>query len=203
MADAYATLADGGERLSGTMLTDGVAAPISIARVTDAQGNVLVRNTVERSRVLQRWQAGLETSILQQVIERGTGRAAAIGRPAAGKTGTTTNYADAWFCGYTPDLAAAVWVGYPGSQREMIVRGIRVAGGTFPAMIWSRFAQNALAERAGTRVPVVQGAAGHEAHRLRADRASSRPGGVPSASSASTSSDRRPLRTARSTIRCA
>ena len=134
MANAYATLADGGERMSGTMLTDdGEPAPISISRVTDDQGNVLVRNSVVRARVLQPWQAGLETSVLQQVIERGTGLAAAIGRPAAGKTGTTTNYADAWFCGYTPDLSAAVWVGYPGSQPEMIVRGIRVAGGTFPA----------------------------------------------------------------------
>jgi membrane peptidoglycan carboxypeptidase len=144
MADAYATLANGGERLSGTMLADGQPAPISITRVTDGQGHVLMRNTVVRARVLQPWQAGLETSILQQVIERGTGRAAAIGRPAAGKTGTTTNFADAWFCGYTPDLAAAVWVGYPSSQREMIVRGIRVAGGTFPAMIWNRFAAAAL-----------------------------------------------------------
>jgi penicillin-binding protein 1A len=146
MADAYATLADGGERLTGTLLTeDDQPAPISITRVTDNRGNVLLRNTLVRTRVLQPWQAGLETSILQQVIERGTGQAAAIGRPAAGKTGTTTNYADAWFCGYTPDLSAAVWVGYPGSQREMIVRGIRVAGGTFPAMIWSRFAAAALA----------------------------------------------------------
>ncbi len=145
MANAYATLADGGERLSGTMLADGVPAPISITRVTDAQGKTLVRNTLVRSRALLPWQAGLETSILQQVIARGTGQAAAIGRPAAGKTGTTTNYADAWFCGYTPDLAAAVWVGYPRSQREMIVHGIRVAGGTFPAMIWSRFASGALA----------------------------------------------------------
>ena len=145
MANAYATLADGGQRMSGTMLADdGQPAPISITRVTDDHGNVLLRNTVVRVRVLQPWQAGLETSILQQVIERGTGQGAAIGRPAAGKTGTTTNFADAWFCGYTPDLAAAVWVGYPGSQREMIVRGIRVAGGTFPAMIWSRFAAAAL-----------------------------------------------------------
>ena len=144
MADAYATLATGGERLSGTMLADDEPAPISISRVTDSQGHVLVRNTLVRARALQPWQAGLETSILQQVIERGTGQAAAIGRPAAGKTGTTTNFADAWFCGYTPDLAAAVWVGYPGSQREMIVRGIRVAGGTFPAMIWNRFAAAAL-----------------------------------------------------------
>ena len=146
MANAYATLADGGERLNGTMLADdGQPAPISITRVTDDQGHVLLNNTVVRTRVLQPWQAGLETSILQQVIERGTGQAAAIGRPAAGKTGTTTNFADAWFCGYTPALSAAVWVGYPGSQREMIVRGIKVAGGTFPAMIWSRFAAAALA----------------------------------------------------------
>jgi len=145
MADAYATLATGGERLSGTMLADGQTAPISITRVTDGQGHVLLRNSLVRSRVLAPWQAGLETSILQQVIERGTGVAAAIGRPAAGKTGTTTNYADAWFCGYTPDLSAAVWVGYPSSQRELIVRGIKVAGGTFPAEIWSRFASAALA----------------------------------------------------------
>jgi penicillin-binding protein 1A len=145
MANAYATLADGGERLSGTIMVDGVPAPISVTRVTDASGHTLMRNTLVRSRALLPWQAGLETSILQQVIARGTGQAAAIGRPAAGKTGTTTNFADAWFCGYTPDLAAAVWVGYPSSQREMIVRGIRVAGGTFPAMIWSRFAAGALA----------------------------------------------------------
>ena len=145
MANAYATLADGGERLSGTMTPDGVPAPISITRVTDALGKTLVRNTLVRSRALLPWQAGLETSILQQVIQRGTGQAAAIGRPAAGKTGTTTNFTDAWFCGYTPDLAAAVWVGYPASQHEMVVRGIRVAGGTFPAQIWSRFASGALA----------------------------------------------------------
>ena len=127
MADAYATLADGGERLSGTMLADDVPAPISITRVTDAHGQTLVRNTLVRSRVLLPWQAGLETSILQQVIARGTGQAAAIGRPAAGKTGTTTNFADAWFCGYTPDLVAAVWVGYPGSQiAQAVVDKIRL-----------------------------------------------------------------------------
>ena len=144
MANAYATLATGGQRLSGSWLDDGQPAPISIRRVTDDQGHTLALNSLVRSRVLETWQAGLETSVLQQVITRGTGVAAAIGRPAAGKTGTTTNYADAWFCGYTPDLSAAVWVGYPRSQKEMIVRGIRVAGGTFPAQIWSRFAGAAL-----------------------------------------------------------
>ena len=131
MANAYATLATGGQRLSGTLTDEGQPAPISIRRVTDDQGHTLAHNSLVRSRVLEPWQAGLETSILQQVIARGTGVAAAIGRPAAGKSGTTTDYADAWFCGYTPDLSAAVWVGYPASRTEMIVRGIRVAGGTF------------------------------------------------------------------------
>ena len=144
MANAYATLATGGQRLSGSWLDDGQPAPISIRRVTDDQGHTLARNSLVRSRVLETWQAGLETSVLQQVIARGTGYAAAIGRPAAGKTGTTTNYADAWFCGYTPDLSAAVWVGYPAlAERD---RRARHQGGRrhLPGQIWGRFAGAAL-----------------------------------------------------------
>jgi membrane peptidoglycan carboxypeptidase len=77
---------------------------------------------------------------MEEVIERGTGTAADIGRPAAGKTGTTNDYADAWFVGYTPDLVTAVWVGYPQGLIPMTsVHGIRVSGGTFPAQIWQRF----------------------------------------------------------------
>jgi penicillin-binding protein 1A len=144
MANAYATLAAGGQHMNGTAFDDDGPAPISIRKVTDAQGDVLVYNSVTRSRVLEPWQAGLETSVLQQVVARGTGVAANIGRPQAGKTGTTTDYADAWFCGYTPDLSAAVWVGYPSARRTMIVHGIEVAGGTFPAEIWARFASAAL-----------------------------------------------------------
>ena len=69
-------------------------------------------------------------------------RAANIGCPAAGKTGTTDNFNDAWFVGYTPHLATAVWVGYPDALREMrSVHGISVAGGTFPAEIWNKFMQ--------------------------------------------------------------
>jgi len=113
--------------------------------VTDASGTVLFRNYLSRQRILDRWQSGLVTSILQQVMVRGTGTAAALGRPAAGKTGTTSNYSDAWFCGYTPDLATSVWVGYPSSQRPLFVRGMYVAGGTFPAQIWQRFMSSALA----------------------------------------------------------
>ena len=119
--------------------------PIAIRRVTDSSGETLFRNSVTRQRVMPKWQAGLVTSILQQVVQRGTGTAASIGRPCAGKTGTTSDYKDAWFCGYTPDLVTAVWIGYVNRPRPLVVRGIKVAGGTFPAAIWQRFMSAALA----------------------------------------------------------
>jgi membrane peptidoglycan carboxypeptidase len=82
------------------------------------------------------------------VIKSGTGKQAALpdGRPAAGKTGTTENYGDAWFIGYTPQLAVAVWVGYPNKLRPMETEfhGGPVAGGTFPALIWKAFMEQAL-----------------------------------------------------------
>ena len=90
------------------------------------------------------------TYCLQQVVLRGTGTAAGIAPPAiAGKTGTTTNYTDAWFIGYTPHLTAAVWIGYPSGSRPMVnglVRGIQpgVAGGSIPAQIFSRFMSHAV-----------------------------------------------------------
>src|SRR3712207_901396 len=75
----------------------------------------------------------------------GTGTRAYFGRPSAGKTGTTDDHADAWFCGYTPTLQATVWVGYPQAEIPMeSVHGISVAGGTFPAEIWRRFMEPAL-----------------------------------------------------------
>jgi penicillin-binding protein 1A len=84
---------------------------------------------------------------MQDVITRGTGRGAYIGRPAAGKTGTTDDYADAWFVGFTPDLVAAVWVGYPQGRISMTnVHGITVYGGTLPASIWRTFMLRALAK---------------------------------------------------------
>jgi penicillin-binding protein 1A len=91
--------------------------------------------------------AYLVTRALEDVIDRGTGVAADIGRPAAGKTGTTNEYVDAWFVGYTPDLVAAVWVGHPEGAIPMYdVHGIRVVGGTFPALIWRGFMSAALAD---------------------------------------------------------
>jgi penicillin-binding protein 1A len=88
------------------------------------------------------------TRVLEEVISHGTGTAADPGRSAAGKTGTTSSLADAWFDGYTPDLAAAVWVGYPSARVPMThVHGIEVFGGTFPARIWRAFMTAALRSR--------------------------------------------------------
>jgi penicillin-binding protein 1A len=135
MAVAYATLASGGIR----------HRPIAILKVKDKEGNVLETNKPKGNRAIPAWVAGETTKILQDVIRRGTGRRANLGRPAAGKTGTTQNYQDAWFIGYTPDLVAAVWVGYPKAQIPMrAVHGRRVAGGTFPALIWHKFMKDAL-----------------------------------------------------------
>ena len=80
----------------------------------------------------------------------GTGTRAYFGRPAAGKTGTTDDHTDAWFCGYTPTLATAVWVGYPNATVEMSsVHGISVSGGSFPAEIWNLFVSRALSRDTG------------------------------------------------------
>jgi penicillin-binding protein 1A len=91
------------------------------------------------------------TRILEQDVLAGTGTRAYFGRPAAGKTGTTDDHTDAWFCGYTPTLATAVWIGYPNAAIEMTnVHGISVSGGSFPAEIWNLFMAAALA-----RAPVT------------------------------------------------
>jgi penicillin-binding protein 1A len=87
------------------------------------------------------------TQILEDNVLEGTGVGAYFGRPAAGKTGTTDNHADAWFSGYTPQLETTVWVGYPQGEIPMEnVHGSSVQGGTFPATIWRLFMEQALAK---------------------------------------------------------
>jgi membrane peptidoglycan carboxypeptidase len=101
-------------------------------------------------------QSALLTNILEGVVRSGTGtRAALPDRPSAGKTGTTENFGDAWFVGYTPQLAAAVWVGYPNKLVPMLTQyhGQPVAGGTFPALIWRTFMHAALAGTAPESFP--------------------------------------------------
>jgi penicillin-binding protein 1A len=141
MAAAYATLAAGGV----------YSKPIAIRRVVLPNGKNDTKagwGKQKHERVMPDWVAAEVTRILEQNVLSGTGYPnAVIGRPAAGKTGTTDNHADAWFAGYTPDLQATVWVGHPKGQVPMLdVHGIRVAGGTFPAEIWGKFMRAALAD---------------------------------------------------------
>ena len=100
----------------------------------------------KRKRVIPDGVAAVVTEILEDNVLYGTGTRAGFGRPAAGKTGTTDNHADAWFVGYTPDLSTAVWMGYPRGEIPMLsVHGIAVSGGTFPAEIWRLFMEPVLA----------------------------------------------------------
>jgi len=135
MASAYASLVNQGIHYD----------PISILNVTDQQGNIIDEFAPSSSQALDDTTSYLTTQILQKVILEGTGRNADIGRPAAGKTGTTQNHQDAWFIGFTPELAAAVWMGYPEANIPMeSLRDRAVVGGTFPAEIWKKFMMEAL-----------------------------------------------------------
>jgi penicillin-binding protein 1A len=144
MARAFGTFADGGVRVDGSLLGD---VPRAIVRVVD--GKRIDRNDPVERPVMNANKAAILTSMLENVVKAGTGKRAALGdRPAAGKTGTTENYGDAWFVGYTPQLVAAVWVGYPNKLIPMTSQffGEPVAGGTFPALIWKSFMTKALAK---------------------------------------------------------
>ncbi|MDR7418687.1 MAG: penicillin-binding protein 1A [Armatimonadota bacterium] len=130
MASAFGTLANGGLRVQ----------PLAILKVTDAKGRVLEDNRPRRQIGIPADVAYVMTDILKGVIRHGTGTAANIGKPAAGKTGTTDDYRNAWFIGYTPRLSTAVWVG---NDDNTPMR--RVTGGMVPARIWAAFMRVATA----------------------------------------------------------
>ncbi|MDY0341822.1 MAG: penicillin-binding transpeptidase domain-containing protein, partial [Coriobacteriia bacterium] len=137
MASAYGTLANAGVHVPAHGIT----------RVIAADGETLFQADTSGTEVISPAVAYLTTDILKGVITSGTGTAAQIGRPAAGKTGTTQEYRDAWFVGYTPELATAVWMGHVEGQVEMkSVHGKRVTGGSFPAQIWASYMKAALAD---------------------------------------------------------
>jgi penicillin-binding protein 1A len=149
MAHAYETIAHNGQRVSGSMTQDG--QPVGIQEVKAGSqalpdGSRTDRNKVTTEQVLPPSVAQTETSMLQTVLEYGTGRAAAIGQFAAGKTGTTSNYGDAWFVGWDSKYTVAVWVGYPEKLVPMstLFNGGPVLGGTYPALIWHDFMTSAL-----------------------------------------------------------
>ncbi len=145
MARAFSTFANDGRRVDGSVFGN---RPRAIARIGNATGRLVEENRPVNRVVLDHEQDALLTSILEGVIRSGTGKRANLAdRVVAGKTGTTENYGDAWFVGYTPQLATAVWVGYPNKLKPMLTEyhGSAVAGGTFPADIWRVFNQLALA----------------------------------------------------------
>jgi penicillin-binding protein 1A len=130
LTDVYATIASGGIH----------HAPQAFLNVKGPHDKTL-SSTPGAQRVLSPNVDAELTYALEGVITHGTGTAAAIGRPAAGKTGTAENYQDAWFCGYVPQLATCVWVGYPSGEIPLVnVEGVYdVFGGTLPAEIWRDF----------------------------------------------------------------
>ena len=139
MASAYATLAAGGI----------YSEPMAIRKVIlpDGEDTTAGWGKPKRKRVISDGVAYTVTRILEENVDYGTGVGANYGHPAAGKTGTTEEWSDAWFCGYTPRLGTTVWVGYPKAKIPMTsVHGIRVTGGSFPAQIWRLFMSSAIGQ---------------------------------------------------------
>ncbi|MFP5310036.1 MAG: transglycosylase domain-containing protein [Actinomycetes bacterium] len=139
--------------------TLGVQHPVHLVeRIETADGRVLWEHRGAELRVLPEAVAYFVTATLTEVVERGTGVRADIDRPQAGKTGTSQNSADAWFVGYTPDLLAAVWVGFPEGQVPMVPPRTRevVEGGRWPAQIWAALMEPALDGVDPTPFPVPQ-----------------------------------------------
>jgi penicillin-binding protein 1A len=161
MAHAYETLAHGGQLVSGTLGATN-NGPVGIQSVQFPGRSHVDVNSTKLVRVLPAPVATTETSMLENVIAQGTGKAAAIGGFEAGKTGTTENYGDAWFVGFTGKLTVAIWVGYPDSTKSMKYdfAGGPVLGGTYPAEIWHDFmlgAQQIYANRAAAAAAAKSG----------------------------------------------
>jgi membrane peptidoglycan carboxypeptidase len=171
MASGYATLAN-----------DGVhCEPFAIARVLEPGGSKLYQHKTICGQVIEPDMAHLATAMLQRVVSGGTGRAAAIGRPVAGKTGTAQDHTNVYFAGYTPQVATAVWVGYPSGQIPMdAFYPFSPYGGTIAAPIWGDYMRAVMAGQpvqgfeaapppSRGRVPDVLGLASSEAQGILAD----------------------------------
>ncbi len=134
LARAYGVFATGGSLFE----------PLFVTKITDGQGGLLDEFTFKRKQVISPETAYLITSMLESAVERGTGkRARTLGRPIAGKTGTSNDFQDTWFMGYTPELLTGVWVGFD-EKRPL---GDKETGGRVAAPIWVEFMQTALGDR--------------------------------------------------------
>jgi penicillin-binding protein 1A len=146
MAAAFATFAAKGM----------YAEPYAIASIKDRDGKVVYTRQPVTEQAFDARVVGNLNRPLQDVVRRGTARAAAIGRPVAGKTGTTQNYSNGWFVGYTPQLATAVWVGHPDGDVPMrSVHGRAVTGGSFPAQLFADTMRVALAGAKTMTIPTA------------------------------------------------
>jgi penicillin-binding protein 1A len=140
MASAYGTLATMGQH----------ADPMAVTKITNAAGDILYEADPQPEQVINPGVAWTVDQILQKVVQYGTGSQANIGRPVAGKTGTAQQWSDAWFVGFTPQLVAAVWVGFPQGRVRMVAPRTRldkVLGGRWPAEIWHAFMVNAMRDQ--------------------------------------------------------
>ncbi|HEY8467702.1 MAG TPA: transglycosylase domain-containing protein [Solirubrobacterales bacterium] len=145
MTHAYLTLEEDGDRISGTMAASP-GGPVGIEEVRDGDGNLVEdrtgasgENESVRRQVIDPEIADTATAMLARVVSSGTGTNAQTGEPTWGKTGTTDDNGDAWFCGATPDITACVWVGHADSNQPMTTEygGSPVDGGTYPALIFA------------------------------------------------------------------
>jgi len=136
MASAFGTFATGGSHVE----------PLLVTRIEDVDGVQLLDSVPVVTQVLETAVANSVTAALTEVVQRGTGQQARIGRAVAGKTGTSQDHHDAWFVGYTPEVSAAIWVGFPDAliPLEYPNTPYTITGGTWPAQIWARFASEAL-----------------------------------------------------------
>jgi penicillin-binding protein 1A len=150
LAHAYETIAEGGRRVFNPHLGDSGHGPTGIAQINCPPKVCKHTVTVDHphyKRVMPLSVAQTIHTLLEGVVQHGTGTSAAIsGVDVAGKTGTTNNYGDAWFVGWTPQMTTAVWVGFPNKLVPMttLYNGAPVEGGTYPALIWHAFMTSAL-----------------------------------------------------------
>jgi penicillin-binding protein 1A len=148
MASGFGTLAFGGQHVQ----------PIPVISITTRDGEVLYDANPRPKQVVDAPIAEEAVDILKGVVSDGTGTAADIGRPQFGKTGTAQNASDAWFVGAVPQLATAVWVGFPQGQIPMCCGNVRIStvyGGTWPAAIWRAFMSAATARMPEKEFPVA------------------------------------------------
>jgi penicillin-binding protein 1A len=142
MAGAYAAIANQGIYIK----------PYCVRKILDNSGNILYEAKPEQQVVISAQTAYIMTDLLESVVQVGTGTNARLDRPVAGKTGTTTGKADAWFIGYTPEYIAAVWTGFDSQENMENLPG--VFGATYPALAWKAVMQTATQDLPVTAFPM-------------------------------------------------